>query len=229
MRNCDNCNYSSYGLDCNSGTETLYCRETEYEYEVQQSDSCDYHQFIDGMQNEKNFVLYDESYFGEGYFIIHTEDEKVTKFLKLYIMNNDGRPHYGLRAFSIDGRDNPDEEFNRIEFIFRSIEDFDNGLFEAFSILGANYDKEIYTIDATHQGKNNISINVKNGIVKLICSKDVYRGTQHPSDFIDINLGDNYSCQNYEAINTLYNTFAKICHQSAKEQDIKKLIMLKIQ
>ena len=229
MRNCDNCNYSSYGLDCNTGIETLYCRESEYEYEVKQSDSCDSHQFIDGMQNEKNFLLYDKSYFGEGYFIIHTEDGKITQFLKLYIMYNDGLPHYGLRAFSIDGRDNPDKEFNNIEFIFRSIEDFDNGLFEAFSIFSKNSDKEIYTIDTTHQGKNNISINVKNGIIKLICSKDVYRGTQHSSDFIDINLGDHYSCSNYEAINILYNTFAKICHQSAKEQDIKKLIMLKIQ
>lgn len=228
MRNCDNCNYSSYGLDCNTGIETLYCRENEYEYEVKQSDSCDSHQFIDGMQNEKNFVLYDELYFGEGYFIIHTEYGKITKFLKLYIMNNDGAPHYGLRVFSIYGRDNPDEKFNRIEFIFRSIEDYDNELFEAFSIFAINCDKEICTIDEQHQGKNSISINVKNGIAKLICSKDVYRGIQHPSDFIDINLGDNFSCQNYEAINTLYNTFAKICHQTAKEEDIKKLIMLKI-
>jgi len=228
MRNCENCDYSSYGLDCNTGIETLYCRENEYEYEVRKDDSCDSHQFIDGMQNEKNYVLYDDSYFGEGYFIVHTQDGKITKFFKLYIMNNDGFPHYGFRAFSIDGRDNPDEEFNRMEFIFRSTEDFDNGLFETFSIFSANFDKEICTIDEIHQGKNNISINVENGTVKLICLKDVYRGLQHSSDFIDINLGDNFSCKNYEAINTLYNMLEKICHRTANEQDIKKLIMLKI-
>ena len=76
------------------------------------------------------------------------------------------------------------------------------------------------------QGRNGISISTDNGIIKFIVSKDIYHGKQHPTDFIDINLGDNYSCQNYEAINTLYNTFAKIYHQSAKEQDIKKLIII---
>lgn len=53
MRNCDNCEHGSYGLDCNSGIETLYCREGEYEYEVQPTDVCDAHQFIDGYGNEE--------------------------------------------------------------------------------------------------------------------------------------------------------------------------------
>jgi len=48
MKNCDNCEHGSYGLDCNTGIETLYCRESEYEYEVQPSDVCESHQFIDG-------------------------------------------------------------------------------------------------------------------------------------------------------------------------------------
>lgn len=52
MRNCDNCNHGSYGLDCNSGVETLYCREGEYEHEVMPTDVCSTHQFIDGYENE---------------------------------------------------------------------------------------------------------------------------------------------------------------------------------
>lgn len=63
--------------------------------------------------------------------------------------------------------------------------------------------------------------------MKLMISKDVYRGQQHPTDFIDINLGDSYSCENYKAINTLYNTLAQICPQVATEEDIKRFIMLK--
>jgi len=58
MRSCDNCTYGSYGLDCNSGIETLYCRESGYEHEVKPSDVCDVHKFIDGYENE-NILGYD--------------------------------------------------------------------------------------------------------------------------------------------------------------------------
>jgi hypothetical protein len=53
MRSCDNCEYGSYGLDCSSGVETLYCRENEYEHEVKPTDVCDVHKFIDGYKNEE--------------------------------------------------------------------------------------------------------------------------------------------------------------------------------
>lgn len=52
MRNCDNCEYGSYGLDCNTGVETLYCREVEYEFEVQPNHVCDSHRFIDGFKDD---------------------------------------------------------------------------------------------------------------------------------------------------------------------------------
>lgn len=225
MRKCDNCDFGSYGLDCNTGIGTLYCNESGYDFEVDPEDVCELHQFVDGMENDKNFILYDDSYFGEGYFIIHTKDGEITKFLKIYIMNNNSYPNYGLRAFSVDGRDNPDAEFNNIEFTFRSREDFDNGLFDAFLTFGKNVDKANSTIDELQQGRNNISATINGEFVKIVISKDVYRGN---IDFIDINLGDDYSSQNYEAINELYSTLAKNCRQKAKEEDIKRLLMLKI-
>lgn len=229
MRSCNNCIHGSYSLDCNTGVETLYCKESEYEYEVQANDACEVHQFIDGMEEEKNFLLCDESYLGGGYIITHTRDGHIDKFLKLYIMNDNGFPHYGLRVFSVDGRDNPEDEFNNIEFTFRSMEDYDNGLYEVFSTLAKKYNKEILTIDEIQQGRNNISIQFGDkGIIKLIISKDIYRGKQHSTDFIDINLGDNYSCSNYDVINTLYNELAKLLPRTATSEDVKSLIKLKI-
>ena len=53
MRKCDNCDYGSYGLDCNSGKETLYCQESEYEYEVKPNNVCNSHIFIDGYETEE--------------------------------------------------------------------------------------------------------------------------------------------------------------------------------
>jgi len=52
MRNCDNCSNGSYGLDCNTGEETLYCREAEYEFEVSPEYVCDSHEFIDGLEDD---------------------------------------------------------------------------------------------------------------------------------------------------------------------------------
>lgn len=228
MRNCDNCEFSSYGLDCSTGVETLNCRETEYEYEVSPSDTCEDHQFIDGMEDEKNYVMYDETYFGQGYFIIHKNGDEITKFIKIYITNNDGFPSYAIRAFSIDARDIPDSEFTNIDFVFRSNEDFANGLFNIFKELSKNINVKLETIDSFKQGRNNMVLSVNNRSVRVTISKDVFRGKQHPSDFIDIDLGDNYTCQNYEAINSFYNSLAALCPQTAREEDIKRLLMLKV-
>ena len=62
MRNCDNCIFSSLALDCNTGIETLYCNEIEYEFEVETTDTCEEHQYIEGLEEEKNYILYDEKY-----------------------------------------------------------------------------------------------------------------------------------------------------------------------
>lgn len=56
-RNCDNCNFGSYNLNCSDGKETLYCKEDEYEIEVDPSNVCENHIFIDGYQYQnKNFL-----------------------------------------------------------------------------------------------------------------------------------------------------------------------------
>lgn len=50
-RNCDNCNFGSYGLDCSEdGKEILYCKESTYEIEVDPSHVCEDHIFIEGYQ-----------------------------------------------------------------------------------------------------------------------------------------------------------------------------------
>ena len=229
MRKCDNCIYGSYGLDCNNGTETLYCGIYDYEYEVIPNDVCDEHQYIEGLSNEKNYVLYDEKYLGPGYFIINEVDNDIVKFIKLYTINNDGFPHYCLRAFSVDAKDNTDKEFTTMEFTFRSMEDFDNGLYNVFMELAKNINGNITTIDEYYEGKNNISFLLGDkGIIRMIVSKDIWRGKQHPTDFIDINIGDNYSCINYEAINKFYNMLSEISYNNTKTNDINRILKLKL-
>lgn len=229
MRNCDNCIYSSYGLDCNDGTETLYCGVYDYENEVIPNDTCGEHQFIEGLSNEKNYVLYDDKYLGEGYFIINEVDDKIVKFIKIYTINNDGFPHYALRAFGVESKDNPDNDYTNIEFTFRNTEDFDNGLYNVFLDLAKNTNCNILSIDECYEGKNNISFSLNdNGIVRMIVSKDIWRGKQHPTDFIDINIGDNYTCEYYEVINKFYNMLAELSCNKTKNNVIKKILELKM-
>lgn len=229
MRKCDNCIYGSYGLDCNTGTETLYCGIYGYEYDVMPADLCPEHQFIEGYGNEKNYILYDENYLGEGYFIINEVNGKIIKFMKIYTINNNGLPHYCLRSFGLESRDNPDSDYTNTEFVFRSMEDFDNGLYNVFLELARNINGNITTIDEHYEGKNNISFLLGDKeIIRMIVSKDIWRGKQHPTDFIDINIGDNYTCRNYEAINKFYNSLSELCHNKTESNDIKRILKLKL-
>ena len=229
MRNCDNCIYGSYGLDCNTGIETLYCGIYGYEWDVMPDDLCPEHQFIEGLSNEKNYVLYEDKYLGEGYFIINEINGKIVKFIKIYTINNDGLPHYCLRSFGLESRDNPDSDYTNTEFVFRSTEDFDNGLYNIFLELVKNIKGNITTIDEYYQGKNNISFLLGyKDIIRMVVSKDIWRGKQHPTDFIDINIGDNYTCVNYEAVNKFYNMLSEIRHNNTKTNDIKRILELKL-
>lgn len=209
MRNCDNCIHGSYNLDCNDGLETLYCRESEYEYEVDPLYSCQSHQFIEGIGNEQNFILYDESYLGKGFFIVHMKDNDIAKFFKIYRTNNEGYINYKLRVFS------DDKSNDNIEFVFRSFEDFDNSLFDAFLKFGRYFDNE-------SNDTNIFSIILGSGYVKFIISKNTCKEIKQFSNFIDINLGDN------SEVEDLYNELEKNCNTSLDEENIKRLVMSKI-
>lgn len=228
MRKCDNCIYGSYGLDCNNGTETLYCGIYGYESDVIPNGLCPEHQFIEGLSNEKNYILYDDKYLGKGYFIINEVNNKIKKFIKIYTINDNGFPHYCLRGYGMESRDNPESDYTNIEFVFRSMEDYDNGLYNTFLELVRNINCDIFSIDELKEGKNNISFILNDkGIIRVVISKDIWRGSQHPTDFIDINIGDNYTCVNYEAINKFYNKLEKLSFKKTSNNDIKRILELK--
>jgi len=179
--------------------------------------------------NEKNYVLYDDKYLGEGYFIINEVDDKIVKFIKIYTINNDGFSNYCLRAFDVNAKDNSDSDHTNIEFTFRSTEDYDNVLYNIFLELARNVNGNITTIDERYEGKNNISFSLSDkGIIRMYVAKDIWNGRQHPTDFVDINVGDNYTCVNYETINKFYNMLSELSCNKTKSNDIKKILELKI-
>ena len=226
MRCCDNCNYGKYALDCSTSIETLYCNLDEYEVEVQSDSVCEEHQYISGYEDEKNYIFYDDNYLGRGYFIINKKEDKIISFLKIFIMNDNSFPTFGIRSFNIEAKDNPDNEFNNIVFTFRNEEDFDNGLFDIFNNLSKNVNK-IETVDKINQGNNHIILKSNNKIVKFIVAKDIY-GVKYSSDFIDINIGDNDTCKCYDSILHFYNSLVELNVKTIEENEIKNILSLKL-
>ena len=140
MRNCDNCIFSSLELDCNTGIETLYCNEIGYEFEVKTTDTCEEHQYIEGLEEEKNYILYDENYLGPGIFIVDMKENDINQIMKIYVDKRNGMPNYRLRAFNYGLED---EYFDGVEFIFRKGED--DKIFDVFNmflrkVLGNDYE-----------------------------------------------------------------------------------------
>lgn len=175
----------------------------------------------------KNYVLYDDTWLGPGFFIISKDENKIINFLKIFVMNNYNFPNYGLRAFSIFGRDNPNDEYTIIDFTFTE-NNTESNLYKIFYRLCTNLNgKKIETIDKFRQGKNWFSLKEENHIVTLSIAKDIY-GVKDATDFIDINIGDEITCDDYQSIAIFYSQLLNSTAKMAKTDDIKQLVLSRL-
>ena len=224
MRKCNNCYNGHYNLS--ERGEEMYCDETEFMEEVTNSEStCEYHRYIPGFEEEKNYVFFDDKYLGPGYLIVKIKNDIVQKFIKLWISSTDGFPNFSLRVYEKDKKDNPDDDFNTVEFDFRDLEDDENGLFQAFTNFYHDLSgTSIYSLDMVNHARNNFSMISNLKVTKLIANKDIYYGEQHPTDFIDIAIGDDCTCPKYYAFLKLYQKLSKLDIKSTSNEDIQKLL-----
>lgn len=94
MRNCENCDYGSYVLNCNTGKERLFCCIDEYEYEVLPEHVCSSHKYIPGY-NEEEVLGYD------------CDDNEIEEFrvlrypLSAEIENFDNEPNIDPRFYCL--------------------------------------------------------------------------------------------------------------------------------
>ncbi len=227
MRNCGNCYNGHYNLSDRG--EELFCDESGFmEEDVEEENSCEYHRYYPGMEEEKNYIFYDESYLAPGYLIVNIKDGKMSKFLKVYNASENGFSLLGIRAYSADAQENPNEEFSSIDFSFRDLEDDENGLFKLFSTLCSDLSGErIFAIDPFAQGKNNLKVDSNLKVAKITLNKDTYHGIQHPCDYIDILMGDEYTCDDYDSIIKFWQGLSKICTKKISSDEVKKLILTK--
>lgn len=226
MRKCSNCYNGHYNLS--ERGEELYCDEIEFVEElVKDDDCCEDHIYIPGMEEEKNYIVYDESYIAPGYMIVNIKDGKICKFLKIYTIRGKELPFFGISAYSSEAVVTPGGRSMSMDFSFRDIEDYENGLYNCFCDLADDLlDEKILSIDSTTQGRSSIKVDVKYRVTKLILSKYITKNSSS-IDFIDISIGNNKNCINYDIVMKLYIALSKMCTDEVKFDDNKKLVLTK--
>lgn len=90
-------------------------------------------------------VVYDDSYLGEGYFIVKEVDGEIKQWLKFYQSEEMGFPRFFIRGYETESRDNPNQEFRYLAFI---MDENESAFSESIINLGCNLDGCIaYTVD----------------------------------------------------------------------------------
>ena len=220
VRCCYNCADNSYAYIPGEGEE-LVCSSGYTEYTVQPDDVCEEHNYDASMIN--TYALYDDKYLGLGIFIISELGDDIIKFAKIYTSDNIFPPHFYVRAYERESVDKPNQAFRAIEFNFDNSEKIHEAIENLVIYLGKG---SIKSIDPSMQGENQLTALWTHFRSNLTFLKDVY-GVEHATDFIDINIGDNMSCEHYNAIHNFYcGLMLDVAIRETDENDIQKILKL---
>lgn len=147
--NCESGYYSCNTLNINkiiSGnyTEKMVCDFGRIEVPTTPDSVCEEHKYIKGMEEYNIYVEQDDSYLGEGFFIIYELNGEIVKLAKIYISNCFGFPHYNIRAYEKDSVDQDWQQYRSIEMSV----DTEEELFNVFkNLANALQGKRIISIE----------------------------------------------------------------------------------
>lgn len=175
--------------------------------------------YMERTEEYKTYVIYDNSYLGAGYFIISELDGEIVKFAKIYTSSWAGFPYYNVRAFERDSFDQDWQQFRHIKITVNE----DDELFALFSNLASElHSSLIKSIDPSNQGQNNMSATQDEKSATISFSKDVY-SVKNSTGFIDINIGDDMICEQYEQISNFYKALARVNAKESSDWFIEKI------
>lgn len=168
-------------------------------------------------------IFYDEQYLGPGYFLLYMNNGEIERFLKFYFCNEIGFPTFALRAYEKGSVDRPDQGFRSICFPF----DLEEPLYKLVKPLQEKLmGKWIVSTDPMNQGQNNLQFIEKGEKIVLVASKDIY-GVKEATNFIDILIGDSYSCKYYQEFLKFYGQLEKISPNKISEEKLQKILTMK--
>jgi len=166
------------------------------------------------------FVLYDDKYFGPGYLIVSKLGDEIIKFIKISTYGEGGFPNIVIRGYEKGKVDIPDVPFRNISIDVQK----ESTLYDVFYNLANSIgNKKIYSSNPTEQGTNHMYVVETSSKVSLNLVKDVY-GVKCATDFVDIFIGDYYSCEEYLHILEFYKNLSTISLGKTNEIDIKQMI-----
>ena len=173
------------------------------------------------MEDNKNYVFYDESYLAPGYFIINKNDRgEVEKFIKIYSKSENGFPEFAIRGYK-KGLDE-DCKPGIMVLEFRDKEEDATFLYELLTDLCYEIDdKKIYSVDRALHNDNNMYLTNDGRVTRIIMIKDFLT----PSDYFDLIIGDDYTCENFDAFLKLYNKLNLCVTKKISDEEIRKLIL----
>lgn len=184
---------------------------------------CPHHLYIEGMEEYKNYVFYDEEYLGQGCLIVSKIDDEIIKFVKISSYGEGCYPIFSIRAYEKDCVDNPNQEFRKIQIDVKQ----DEVLYDIFYKFMASLNKnKILSIDIENQGKNHLYMEKDMEKVSLVIAKDVY-GVKSSTNFVDILIGDDKTCDTYLEFFEFYNNLSTVAVDNKKDDDIKQLLLCK--
>ena len=171
---------------------------------------CSHHIYVSGMEEYKNYVLYDDEYMGPGYLIVSKIDG---------INSNVGFPGFFIRAYARGCKDNPNDKFRSIFIDIKKGEP----LYDVVYKFGVSLARIVFSTENATQGKNHFEVVFDTEGVSLCATKDVY-GVKSSTDFVDISIGDEYTCEKYPQFLEFYNNLSTISVGKTSSQDIKQLL-----
>lgn len=178
--------------------------------------TCSYHEYIDGLEEYETIIVYDETYYGPGYFIITKLDDKIVKFMKIISVREGNSPEFRIIGYE------KDLDKNSRKLIFKVSRE--HPLYEIFHKLNKDIgENKLYSLDKSC-GNSFLEINSHLNEASIILNKDIFP-LNNSTDFCEILLVDNYTCNYYDAIVEFYNNLEKKALIKSNEEDLKRLLI----
>ena len=160
---------------------------------------CSQHNYMEKLTNI--YVLYDENYFGPGYFIVTEYNKEPVILIKMFIAGSKTFPEFKLFAYEKESNNYSTKLNKSINLL--SFKKNNEDLYQIVKLLSSSLPYDT-----------------------VLSSKDMVSDKDN-KDFINITLGDPYTCKNYIQLSTFYNRLAKLSKGILKDEGMKKILKIK--
>ena len=183
---------------------------------------CSQHNYMEKLTNI--YVLYDENYFGPGYFIVTEYNKEPVILIKMFIAGSKNFPEFKLFAYEKESNNYSTKLNKSINLL--SFKKNNEDLYQIVKLLSSSLPYDTVLSAEYNKEKSSIHISITEDYADITISKDIVSNKDN-KDSINITLGDPYTCKNYIQLSTFYNRLAKLSKGVLKDEGMKKILKIK--